>query len=412
VHEHSRRLTLDANYNLYSSFYANGTEQTQISNYLQAIGSADVIPEHLDLNLRAFAQPVVTSNFGALTAGNRVIPGAYSNSYGYIATPDLRFNLGDFATSNTMPSYGQVFFTEPAGTPPPITISGLTAPLNTTLRSLTEMISSGPDFDRLNWKLVGLLSETAQLGSLFSEKSGIANLRYALDYEWSLLATGGYDAISDSIPLRSNLSGPVGLGGIGLTLGRDFSLQAEAGERYNSFSFEGSLRYELTPTSLITATAADYVQTPGGQLLNNLTGLTRSIRWHANLGELCAGKWHGCFTRAIQCAVARLSRFVTVYFTLSDRVCGVFPGIWTQSGVHHIVRDPPEDFEHTVSRASDLDLLDRPNPGLPQHHPASHGYFGRSLYRQSGIWRAGLDNYRGSRTGLFLVAGDARLFAV
>ena len=274
LHEHSRRIMLDANYNLFTSFYAKGTEPTQISNNLLALADVDAIPEYLDVSLRAFAQPVVTSNFGALSAGNREIPGAYSNSYGYIGTPDLKFNWGDFATFKTMPSYGQVFFTTPPGTSAANTLPGLSALANTTLRSVTEQISSGTDFDRLNWKLVGLFSETDEQRNLLSEKSGIADGRYALSYEWSLLATAGYDAISDTVPLTRNISGPVALGGFGLTLGRDFSFQVEAGERYNNLSFDGNLRYDVTPTSLITASANDYVQTPQGQLLNNLTGLT------------------------------------------------------------------------------------------------------------------------------------------
>jgi uncharacterized protein (PEP-CTERM system associated) len=274
LHEHSRRIVLDANYNFLANFYAKGTYPTQISNNLLALGDADVIPEYLDVNLRAFAAPVVTSNFGALTAGDRVIPGAYSNSYGYFATPDLKFNLGDFATWKTMPSYGQVFFTTPPGTPAANTIPNVFIPTNTTLRSLTEQISSGTDFERLNWKLTGVFSETDRSQGLLSEKSGIADGAYAINYEWSLLATAGYDAITNTIPLTQNVSGPVALGGIGLKLGPDFSFQAEAGERYDHLSVVGNLRYNITPTSLITASVDDYVQTPEGQLLNNLTGLT------------------------------------------------------------------------------------------------------------------------------------------
>jgi uncharacterized protein (PEP-CTERM system associated) len=274
LHEHSRRITLDANYNLTTNFYANGTVPTQISNYLQALGNVDVIPEYLDLDMRVFAQPVVTSNFGAVSADNVEIPGAFRNSYGYFGTPDLHFNWGDFASFKTMPSYGQVFFTIPPGTSTANTIPDLAGPENTTVRSVTEEISSGTDFDRLNWKLVGLLSETDRQQSLLSEKSGTVDGRYALNYEWSLLVTAGYESIAESSGLLHDLTGPVAMGGIGLTLGQNFSFQAEAGERYNSLSFNGNLRYNLSPTSLLTASANDYVQSPEGQLLNNLTGLT------------------------------------------------------------------------------------------------------------------------------------------
>ena len=274
LHEHSRRISLDANYNFATYFYAKGTVPTQISNYLQALGNVDVIPEYLDLNLKAFAQPVATSNFGVVSEGGREVPGAYANSYGYFATPDLKFNWGDVATFKTMPSYGQDFFMNPPGSSALNTIPGLSAPDNTTIRSLTEIISSGPDFGRLNWNLIGLFNETDQQQSLLSEKSGIAKGRYAFNYEWSLIVTAGYDAVTDTVHLLHNVSGPVALAGFGLTLGPDFSLQAEAGERYNSPSFDGNLRYNLTPRSVLTASVNDFVQTPEGQLLNSLTSLT------------------------------------------------------------------------------------------------------------------------------------------
>jgi len=274
LHEHSARLTLDANYNFLANFYANGTLPTQIMNNLQTVGKLDVIPEYLDIDLRAFAQPVVTSNVGAVSAGDTVIPGSYRNSYGYFETPDLKFNWGDFASFKTMPSVGQAFFTTPPGTSTVNTVPEIAGPENTTIRSVTEEVSSGTDFEVLKWKLVGLFSETDREQSLLSEKSGIANMDYALSHEWSLLATGGYDSLLDTIPLTHNVSGPVALAGVGLTFGNEFSFQGEGGVKYNSLSFNGNLRYELNPTGLLTGSANDYVQTPEGQLLNNLTSLT------------------------------------------------------------------------------------------------------------------------------------------
>lgn len=274
AHEHSRRITFDANYNFTADFYAKGGVPTQIGNTLQALANVDVIPEHLDLNLKGFAEPIVTGNFGVLSAGDRVVPGGFTNSYGYTAAPDLKFNWGNFAILHTIPSYGQVFFETPAGTSAANTIPLFGGPTNTTLRSLTEEIDSGTDFDRLNWKLLGQFSETAQPHNLLSEKSGIADGRYALNYEWSLLVTAGYDSISQTQSFTHNLSGPVALGGFGLTLGKDFSLQLEAGQRYHSLSFDGNLRYDLSPSSKLIASATDAVQTPNSQLLSNLSSLT------------------------------------------------------------------------------------------------------------------------------------------
>jgi uncharacterized protein (PEP-CTERM system associated) len=235
------------------------------------------------MSAKAFAQPIIISDLGIATADNRIVPNGFSNSYGYYVNPDLRFHLGDLVTSETLPSFGQAFFTNPPGSLPILGIPGLTFPEDTTSRGLTQKFSAGTHFDQLNWDLVGSLSETARTQSLLSEKAGIANLRYGLGHQFSLLATGGYDAISNSTGLNQNVSGPVALGGFGLTFGQEFSLQAEAGRRYNDFSFFGSLRYEITPTALLVAEANDSVQTPEGQLLNNLTNLT--ARQDGSLGS-------------------------------------------------------------------------------------------------------------------------------
>ncbi|MBA2588386.1 MAG: hypothetical protein H0U98_07140 [Alphaproteobacteria bacterium] len=274
MHEHSRRVSLDVSYFGQVDFYAKGSIPTQINNNLQAVANLDIIHDHVTLGTRAFAQPIVNSNVGIVTAGDRVVPDGFQNSYGYSVSPDFRFELGNFLVSETTPSFSQAFFTNPPGTLNIPVIPGLFGAQDTTSRFLSERISSGTDFDRLTWNLVGSVSETARTQSLLSEKVGVANLRYAIDREFSLIVTGGYDAISNSIPLSQDLSGPVALAGFGLTFGQNFSLQVEGGSKYNSPSFLGNLSYNITPRALLTASVDDTVQTPEGQLLNNLTNLT------------------------------------------------------------------------------------------------------------------------------------------
>jgi hypothetical protein len=140
-------------------------------------------------------------------------------------------------------------------------------------RTLTEKLSSGPDFGRLNWTAVGLFSETSRPQGLLSEKAGIGTFRFAITHEIALLATGGYDALSNTSPLNKNVSGPVGMGGIGLTF-EDLQFEFQAGQKYNSASYLGSLHYDITPTAAITGSATDSIQTPEGQLLNSLSQLT------------------------------------------------------------------------------------------------------------------------------------------
>ena len=244
-----------------------------ITNDLQAFGTVLAIPDYLTIIGRAFAQPVMTSNSGILTANNSVAPGGFRNCYGFSVGPDLTLHLGDFATSDTNATYGSAYFTVPAGTRNIPTIPGLPGPEDTVTRTLTEKLTSGPDFSRLSWTAVGLFSETSRPQSLLSEKAGIGTFRFAITHEISLLATGGYDAISNTSALTQNVTGPVGMGGIGLNY-EDLHFEFQAGQKYNSASYEGSLRYNITPTASLVGSATDSIQTPEGQLLNSLTQLT------------------------------------------------------------------------------------------------------------------------------------------
>ncbi len=277
LHEHSRRVSLDASYSGQVYYSARDTQSTQFTNNLQAVANVIAIPDYVNIRGNAFAQPVVLSNAGIVTANGTISPNGYRNSYGFSAGPDITFRLGDFARSQTDATYGAAYFTNPDGAAPVSLIPGVPGPQNTTMRTFTEKLMSGPDFSRLSWSLVGVFSETDRPQSLFSEKAGVGSFQYAITREIALLATGGYDAISNTTPLTKDISGPVAMGGFALTLGEDFSLRVQAGQKYNSLSFLGTLLWNIGPTTAISGSATDSVTTPEGQLLNNLTDLTASL---------------------------------------------------------------------------------------------------------------------------------------
>jgi len=299
VHDHSRRVSFDAFYSGQVYYYARSSTSTQFTNDLNALATVIAIPDYLDVIGRAFAQPVVLSNSGFATANGIVGPNGYNNSYGYSIGPDVHFRLGNFARSDLLATYGGAYFSNPAGfnSIPPrgfnsifptgfnsifpgfnnTLIPGVAGPENITTRDVTETLRSGEDFSRLRWSIIGKFSETDRRQGLFSEKAGIANVAYAITPEISLLGTGGYDAIHNSYALTRDLTGPVGMGGFELTIGPDFDLMAEAGQKYNSLSFLGSLRWNISARSALTGLATDGVSTPEGQLLNNLSGMSASM---------------------------------------------------------------------------------------------------------------------------------------
>jgi uncharacterized protein (PEP-CTERM system associated) len=277
LHEHSRRTSLDASYSGQFLYSARDTQSAQFTNYLQAVANVIVIPDYVNFMGSAFAQPVALSNTGIVTANGTVSPNGYSDSYGFSAGPDITFALGNFARSQTDATYSAAYFTDPNGAAPGSLIPGVPGPQNTTMRTFSQRLTSGPDFSRLSWSLVGVFSEMDRPQGVFSEKAGVGSFQYAITREIALLATGGYDAISNTTPLTKDISGPVAMGGFALTLGDDFSLSAQAGQKYNDLSVIGNLLWNIGPTTAITGSLTDSVTTPEGQLLNNLTSLTASL---------------------------------------------------------------------------------------------------------------------------------------
>jgi len=287
MNNHSPRVSFDANYNGSVYVYAGDTQSTQFTNDLQALGTVIVIPDYVNFNARAFAQPVVSSNLGIVTAGNQGSNG-FRNAYGFSGGPDITFRLGNFASSITSANFGAAYFDDPNGYFNPL-IPGVRGPQNMTSRSFSERLVSGPDFTRLTWTATAMLQESDRPQGLFSEKAALGHFRFAITREISLLGTGGYDHIDNTIALSRNLSGPVGMGGIGLTLGEDFALQFEIGQKYNDLSYQGSMRWNIGPTASLIGTATDTITTPEGQMLDNLAGLTASANGALTSGSALYG---------------------------------------------------------------------------------------------------------------------------
>jgi len=274
VRDLTSRATLVGDYTFNADFYANGRQPTQFTNRLLALADISAIPEYLSIGAKAFATPVVTSNLGIITAGDRLVANGFHSSYGFVLEPILKLNFGTFADSQTIPLYGATFFTRPAGSEPDVIIPGVSGPEDMTTRGVTQRFTSGEDFSRLSWNVIGVFVETKRKQGLLSDKEGSNTLKYAISHEFSLLATWGYAAITNTTPLAQNVSGLIAMGGFSLNLGPDLDLEIEVGQKYGGISYLGSLRYNLSPRTSIVGSANDTITTPEGELLDNLDNLT------------------------------------------------------------------------------------------------------------------------------------------
>ncbi len=276
--EHTANLTAALSYGGQLDYFARSGTAPVITTNITGIADYRAIPEYLKIDLRVFAQPVLINPLGAITAQGSTLPqGANSNisdTYGYAFAPTLRFRFGSFATSELVPSYGTVWFVTPSGAPPiAAQLAGTVPPSQLTTASVVEKLTSGDDFSRLYWQLIGSDVEENQHALGLKQREGTADFEYAITRQFALLLTGGYQSVDTTTALSQNLNGPIAYAGLRLRFSDLSMFEFRVGEEDNSPSYIGDATVTLTPSTSFTASLTDDIQTPAGRLLDNLSDL-------------------------------------------------------------------------------------------------------------------------------------------
>jgi len=276
--DHRARFEADVTYNLSGYLYANNDSLDRVTNNLNGIVRSVLVPEHLELQARAFAAPVLINQFGPLSSSG--LPTANSgnsglrNTYGYSLAPDAAFRLGSFARSDTTFMHSAIFFDQPGGSSFVGNVPGQSSPLNSVSVGVSERIASGSYFNRLNWNILGSYNKANRNRADITESAGIADIKYAVSRSFAFVATGGYQSIESQTALTTDLSGPTALGGGQVTLGPNFSMSVRAGKQFEFTSYIGDIHFQITPATGIVGSLTDTVTTPAQRLLNNLNFLS------------------------------------------------------------------------------------------------------------------------------------------
>ena len=251
-------------------YFARTSTRPNFNNYLSARGTFSVLPDHFLLSAQVFAAPEYQSQLGNVAPLGEVLPSGanneFINTYGFVIQPDLFFRLGDFLRSDLIPGYSGVFIDQPSGTAVTLPAGASVAESEFT-KSLTERITSGSDFSRLQWGAIASYTEVSQSSGGLIQRSATGQLSYAITEGFSVLGNGGYQSVTANSVLFKPSSGPVIMGGVNFDLP---TLQGQilAGEQYRSFSATGHLRYQITPRMTLVASASDNVTTPLGSTVD------------------------------------------------------------------------------------------------------------------------------------------------
>jgi hypothetical protein len=266
--ETTSRINATLSYTGEVDYFTRHDASTIFENYLQSGALVEAVPDHLILSASAFAQPIYTSQLGNVAPSGEALPGGANsdvrNTYGFSASPDFTFRLGDFLRSDSIPAYNSVFFDRPTG-------AGA-APLSRTsstvaTKAFTQRILSGEDFTQLQWSAVANYSEMNRAAGGLIQRSATGQLAYALTHGIDIVADGGYQTVRAAVPLSSLLSGPVFMGGLQFDTPQ-LNGEFRVGEQYRSVSVTGHLSYMITPILTLSGAATDDVSTPGANILS------------------------------------------------------------------------------------------------------------------------------------------------
>jgi uncharacterized protein (PEP-CTERM system associated) len=267
VEANTRRLNGQLQYLLDVDYFARAGGGAVVSNRLDANGEAELWQDHLLLAARLFANPIYSTGLGNIApTGEALPPGANGdliNTYGITVQPDFTFRLGDFLRSDFLPSYNAIFLGG-SGTG---AVGGGKLTSQQSIYALTERVTSGEDFFRLQWAVIASYSKMNRSAGGLSQRFATGELAYALDHDISAVLDAGYQWVSANIALNGKFSGPVLMAGLKFN-GARLTGEFRAGEQYHRTSLTGHVEYQVTPTISLVGDATDNVTTPTAALLN------------------------------------------------------------------------------------------------------------------------------------------------
>jgi uncharacterized protein (PEP-CTERM system associated) len=271
----TRRTLTAADYTSTGYYYAKDHNLNSYLNYLNLASQTQVIPDHLILNVNAFATPVLLNRTGAVSASGVPLSSATgSNTYGYIFEPEYLFRVRDFLNSVTTFTQEGIYFVSPFLNASNSVSSNVS---NASTIGASQRFSSGDYFGRLHWSLNGDYQKLKERSFHELSKDGTVDLAFAVDHTFQLLATGGYNQFEANVPLNRALSGPEGLGGFLFTPNPSLKLMAEAGIRNRTATYIGSLHWQMSPLTTLDGILNDGIYTPQGSMLNSYGAFGSSL---------------------------------------------------------------------------------------------------------------------------------------
>jgi hypothetical protein len=264
--------------NLEYDKYIVATNEDQLFGNLYGSGCATAVADHLFLDAKSVISQ--TAQFGA--AGftpvsqlpksqvtqyfSNYLSPYFRESYGGLLDTELRYS---FTSTNFGGANAALQETVP-GVPSTAALS------NSTSNDGRLIVATGSDFERLISRFTLDASNlNASSGSVIpnTQVSAYDDVEYRINPAVAALARLGYENIQYPFVPAATTAGVLWQVGGRLALGPDNQyLILRYGEQQGVYGVNGSLRYEITPTTVLTAAAVQGIGSQQSQLGSNLAG--------------------------------------------------------------------------------------------------------------------------------------------
>src|SRR5262249_47217574 len=138
---------------------------------------------------------------------------------------------------------------------------------------VTQSLASGTDFNRLNWVFSADANQVTASGLTLTQYSGTGQFKYAITRQIALTSLLGYRDIQSNQMLSRSVSGEIVYGGVELRPNEDIFLAVNAGRQFDSPSYSGTFRYQVTPRTAVQGDYQDAIFTPAARSLLHLGSL-------------------------------------------------------------------------------------------------------------------------------------------
>ncbi|HZL60628.1 MAG TPA: TIGR03016 family PEP-CTERM system-associated outer membrane protein [Stellaceae bacterium] len=274
------RLTANLDYSPSFQKYAVAGDQDNISNNLFGTAIATLVPDTLGFETRgAIFQSAHTGTFGGVPT-SQLTNNQRTDTYTAEASPVLRHSFDTIGDGELRYIVGETWFGGQTGattnsTPTAFNGFGTTQPISNALHNELRATLDTGGVGKYVSNRVTLDGQRNDVdGGIGSNKESLATDEVTLHLRnnFALVGSGGWQTLEFAQVPSQNYNGPTWYAGMIYEPNADSQISLNYGLRDGAKSFQGDMRYTITPLITAYASYAEVTTTPQQAILQNLNG--------------------------------------------------------------------------------------------------------------------------------------------